>query len=51
MLVNRNNYLIFSIGYKAIYGKNGLDFDAIKKTLGGFDLNSMLELSAKSRNW
>jgi hypothetical protein len=43
----RNNYRIFSIGYKAIYGSNGLTFDEIKKELGRFDLNSMFELSAK----
>jgi hypothetical protein len=45
--MTRNSYLIFSIGYKAIYGSNGLTFDEIKKELGRFDLNSMFELSAK----
>lgn len=45
--MGRNNYRIFSIGYKAIYSRNGLTFDEIKKEPSNYDLNSMLELSAK----
>jgi hypothetical protein len=43
----RNNYRIFSIGYKEIFGMNGLSLEEIKRALSRFDLNSMLELSAK----
>ena len=45
--MSRNKYWLLSIGHKEIYGSAGLSLDEIKSELGRYDLNSMLELSAK----
>lgn len=45
--MGRNKYWLLSIGHKEIYGKAGLSLDEIKTELGRYDLNSMLELTAK----
>ncbi|HUD07288.1 MAG TPA: hypothetical protein VMR34_05365 [Candidatus Saccharimonadales bacterium] len=45
--MSTNEYRITSIGYREIYGSQGMSLDEIRKALKDYDLNGLLEFSTK----